>query len=135
MSDVLTKNIVINPRQVSMEQEYDEIELFNAAGSQGASSLQNNVINIINGLHVATVDSFQGHEKSFIIFSCVRNNSDNKIGFLRDKRRLNVALTRAKHGLIVVGNKNVLQKGDPLWRDYIAYLEEQDVIFTDLAAY
>lgn len=135
LSDVLTKNIVINPRQVSMEQEYDEIELFNAAGSQGASSLQNNVINIINGLHVATVDSFQGHEKSFIIFSCVRNNSDNKIGFLRDKRRLNVALTRAKHGLIVVGNKNVLQKGDPLWRDYIAYLEEQDVIFTDLAAY
>ncbi|KOH00122.1 RNA helicase [Saccharomyces eubayanus] len=135
LSEVLTKNIVINPKQVSMEQEYDEIELFNAAGSQGASSLQNNVINIINGLHVATVDSFQGHEKSFIIFSCVRNNSDNKIGFLRDKRRLNVALTRAKHGLIVVGNKNVLQNGDPLWRDYIAYLEEQDVIFTDLAAY
>lgn len=119
-----------------MQQEYDEIELFNAAGSQGtAGSLQNNVINIINGLHVATVDSFQGHEKSFIIFSCVRNNTENKIGFLRDKRRLNVALTRAKHGLIVVGNKNVLRKGDPLWKDYITYLEEQDVIFTDLTAY
>ncbi|EHN02669.1 Ecm32p [Saccharomyces cerevisiae x Saccharomyces kudriavzevii VIN7] len=135
LSNILTKNTVINPRQISMEQEYDEIELFNAADSQGASSLQNNVINIINGLHVATVDSFQGHEKSFIIFSCVRNNAENKIGFLRDKRRLNVALTRAKHGLIVVGNKDVLKKGDPLWRDYVTYLEEQDAIFTDLAAY
>ena len=136
LSDILTKNVVINPKQISMQQEYDEIELFNAAGSQGtAGSLQNNVINIINGLHVATVDSFQGHEKSFIIFSCVRNNTENKIGFLRDKRRLNVALTRAKHGLIVVGNKNVLRKGDPLWKDYITYLEEQDVIFTDLTAY
>ena len=136
LSDILTKNVVINPKQISMQQEYDEIELFNAAGSEGAaSSLQNNVINIINGLHVATVDSFQGHEKSFIIFSCVRNNTENKIGFLRDKRRLNVALTRAKHGLIVVGNKNVLRKGDPLWRDYIDYLEDQDAIFTDLALY
>lgn len=136
LSDILTKNVVINPKQISMQQEYDEIELFNAAGSQGAaSSLQNNVINIINGLHVATVDSFQGHEKSFIIFSCVRNNTENKIGFLRDKRRLNVALTRAKHGLIVVGNKNVLRKGDPLWKDYITYLEEQGAIFTDLTAY
>ena len=44
-------------------------------------------------------------------------------------------MTRAKHGLIVVGNKNVLRKGDPLWKDYITYLEEQDVIFTDLTAY
>ncbi|EJS43946.1 ecm32p [Saccharomyces arboricola H-6] len=135
LSDILTKNVVINPKQISMQQEYDEIELFNAAGSEAASSLQNNVINIVNGLHVATVDSFQGHEKSFIIFSCVRNNAENKIGFLRDKRRLNVALTRAKHGLIVVGNKNVLKKGDPLWRDYVTYLEEQNAIFTDLAAY
>jgi superfamily I DNA and/or RNA helicase len=53
---------------------------------------------------VHTVDSFQGSEASVVILSLVRSNSSNTIGFLSDSRRLNVAITRAKDMLIIVGD-------------------------------
>lgn len=131
LSQMFVKDAVVNPLGKGMLQETDEAEFLNSR----RNDIQSHTVNIINGLHVATVDSFQGHEKNFIIFSCVRNNAENKIGFLRDRRRLNVALTRAKNGLIVVGNKEVLKRGDHLWRDFVQYLEEQEVVFDSLDVY
>ncbi len=57
---------------------------------------------------VATVDSFQGQERDIIIFSFVRSNKRNAIGFLRDWRRLNVAMTRVKQQLFMIGDLNML---------------------------
>ena len=58
---------------------------------------------------IGTVDSFQGAETGLVIFSAVRSNLLKELGFLRDQRRLNVAITRSKRGLIVVGDPKVLR--------------------------
>ncbi|KAF9748553.1 DNA polymerase alpha-associated DNA helicase A, partial [Nosema granulosis] len=61
-------------------------------------------------IEVATVDGFQGREKEFIIISLVRSNIDGDFGFLDNFKRLNVAVTRCKKGLIVVGNSDNFRK-------------------------
>ncbi|KAM0673348.1 hypothetical protein GVAV_003037 [Gurleya vavrai] len=61
-------------------------------------------------LQISTVDSFQGQEKDIIIFSLVRSNDDEEIGFLEEIRRTNVAITRCKKGLFVVGDSGTFRK-------------------------
>ena len=60
-------------------------------------------------VRVGTVDSFQGQEADVVIFSSVRSNENGDLGFLRDPRRLNVALTRARRGLVLVGCATTLR--------------------------
>lgn len=74
------------------------------------------------GIKVSTVDGFQGMEREIIIFSAVRSNSNQSVGFLSDHRRLNVALTRGKRGLIVIGNKSTLCT-DQTWKSWFTWVE------------
>jgi len=72
---------------------------------------------------VATIDGFQGREKEIIIFSTVRTQS---VGFLADWRRLNVALTRAKCGLIVIGSRKCLSN-DKNWKAWLNWIDKKKV--------
>jgi hypothetical protein len=81
----------------------------------------------LDRVEVRSVDGFQGREKEIIVFSCVRSNNRCILGFLRDIRRLNVAITRAKRGLVLVGN-SVCLSSDPMWASFIEYLREMRAV-------
>lgn len=79
-------------------------------------------------LKIASVDGFQGREKKFIILSNVRSNPENNIGFLKDFRRLNVSITRAISGMIIIGNAKCLYQKETIWRNFINYYQKNNLI-------
>jgi ATP-dependent RNA/DNA helicase IGHMBP2 len=76
-------------------------------------------------IRVGTVDSFQGQESEAVFISLVRSNDKNEIGFLADTRRLNVALTRAKKKLVVIGDSATLAS-HPFYKSFLEYVERMD---------
>ena len=78
---------------------------------------------VYDQLEVDTVDGFQGREKEAVVISLVRSNSIGEIGFLADARRMNVALTRAKRKLILVGDSSTLAS-DEFFQTLLGWMEE-----------
>ena len=73
-------------------------------------------------ISVNTVDGFQGQERDVILISLVRSNDEGQIGFLKDLRRMNVAMTRARMKLIILGNKDTMTK-HPFYKKLWEYVE------------
>ena len=80
-------------------------------------------------LRISTIDSFQGQEKENIILSLVRSNDDGEIGFLKDYRRMNVAITRAKEKLFVIGDSATIG-ADNFYNAFLTYAEKYGVYRT-----
>jgi superfamily I DNA and/or RNA helicase len=78
-----------------------------------------------NRISVNTIDSFQGQERDIVYISMTRSNSENNIGFLSDIRRMNVAMTRARKKLVVIGDSATLSQL-PFYADFITYAEQRD---------
>ncbi|CAL1519700.1 AAA domain-containing protein [Chitinophaga sp. MM2321] len=74
---------------------------------------------------VNTIDSFQGQERDIVYISMTRSNTEGKIGFLSDIRRMNVAMTRARKKLVVIGDSGTLSRL-PFYADFITYTEHKD---------
>ncbi|CDR96420.1 regulator of nonsense transcripts, putative [Babesia bigemina] len=86
-----------------------------------------NQIDSVKGqaIEIDSVDGFQGKEKELIIFSAVRSNLQKDVGFLRDPRRMNVMLTRARRGLIVIADKYTIMNDIANWRPYVEYITDR----------
>lgn len=119
----IVANSVINPDMGDdwVAEDSDDIE----------SETRPNTIHMVAGIMIASVDAFHGREKAVMIMSCVRSNKENKVGFLGDRRRINVALTRAKNGLIIIGDAACLKRGDPVWSDYLGSLEATGAVHSE----
>ncbi|TRM70057.1 AAA domain-containing protein [Schizophyllum amplum] len=74
-------------------------------------------------LEIGTVDGMQGREKEAVIISMVRSNDKREVGFLKEKRRMNVAMTRAKRQLCVVGDSGTVAYGGQYLKQWLAWLE------------
>jgi superfamily I DNA and/or RNA helicase len=74
---------------------------------------------------VNTIDSFQGQERDIVYISMTRSNTDGIIGFLSDTRRMNVAMTRARKKLVVIGDSATLSR-HPFYANFIAYAEQHN---------
>lgn len=107
------------PNQIGIVTPYEGQRSYVVSYMQFNGSLRKD---LYKDIEVASVDAFQGREKDYIILSCVRSNEHQGIGFLNDPRRLNVALTRAKYGVVILGNPKVLSKVSDLtvgfWRAF-----------------
>jgi len=90
-------------------------------------------------IEIAAIDAFQGRDRDIVLYSTVRSNKNAQLGFLRDRRRLNVALSRARQLLILVGDVWTLENGragadaNP-YQDLVKYIREnpQDCALEDL---
>jgi hypothetical protein len=82
----------------------------------------------LQALEVCSVDGFQGREKEVIVFTCTRANMNGNVGFLADPRRVNVMLTRARRGLIIVGHMPTLRREPTVWGPWLAWAGENGLI-------
>ncbi|TNV84047.1 hypothetical protein FGO68_gene3258 [Halteria grandinella] len=83
------------------------------------------------GENVKSIDSWQGRETEVMIMSAVRSNTKGNVGFIDNERRINVALTRAKHGMIIIGNSKTL-KFDKRWELLLKVFKTLDCFAQDL---
>jgi DNA polymerase alpha-associated DNA helicase A len=74
-------------------------------------------------IEIGSVDGFQGREKDVVALSLVRSNDEGSVGFLGDCRRMNVAITRARRCLVVVGDGESVGRGGVFLKRFVGYLE------------
>jgi regulator of nonsense transcripts 1 len=126
VSQIITRlcRAQVNPRQIVVITPYAGQKFYLKQFLAAAGDLP---LDFYPHIEIASVDSFQGGERDYIILSCVRANRHSAIGFLKDPRRLNVAITRAKMGLIIIGSARVLA-ANKLWYALIKHFQAKDLL-------
>ncbi|XP_044270386.1 NFX1-type zinc finger-containing protein 1-like [Tribolium madens] len=88
---------------------------------------------LLENIRIAVLDNYQGEECDIILLSLVRNNEENKVGFLSIENRVCVALSRARNGFYLMGNMNQLCTASQLWREIHKTFQRQNAIGPHLA--
>jgi ATP-dependent RNA/DNA helicase IGHMBP2 len=116
-----------NTGELTIAKKIIETELLNPATTAFISPYSGQVTaakeQLPKQLRISTIDSFQGQEKETIIVSLVRSNDDGDIGFLKDYRRMNVAITRAKEQLFVIGDSATVG-ANSFYNTFLTYVEQ-----------
>ena len=130
---LLLKHLGQYLEQVELTSHADEIQNIGIISPYKAQTallneliLEKNIpIDVMNKININTVDSFQGQERDVIYISLVRSNENGEIGFLSDTRRMNVAMTRAKKKLVVIGDSGTIGQ-HPFYENFLDYINEID---------
>jgi hypothetical protein len=107
--------------------ERDHKDLVNAGFTEEEAHAEETTISrstLLHALRVATIDNFQGEEAKVVVISVVRSNNQNRCGFLRTPNRINVLLSRAKHGMYLIGN-SATSRGVDMWGKVLDMLEKE----------
>ncbi|CAJ1954310.1 unnamed protein product [Cylindrotheca closterium] len=131
LKDVLRQNNVndpFSPKSIGVITPYSgQVQLIKSMVAGDPEVME--LVRVANSsIEVKSVDGYQGRERDIIIFSTVRSNRNNSVGFLSDWRRLNVALTRARIGLFVVGDLDTLSSGDMHWAAFAKWCQSAQCV-------
>ena len=119
------KKLSSGPQSIAIISPYKEqVSRLECLSTNSSIDTNNDTISI----RVSTIDSFQGQESDVVIFSTVRCNKKGKVGFLNDERRLNVAITRPRFCLLVIGDTETI-KNDPNWNGFIQHVTDFGVCY------
>ncbi|KAK2008989.1 P-loop containing nucleoside triphosphate hydrolase protein [Colletotrichum eremochloae] len=119
--------IIVNDRDMK---DLDEMELSDRS-PQDAPRGEAAKASALHGVRAATVDNFQGEEANVVIVSLVRSNNEKRCGFLSTSNRINVLLSRAKHGMYIIGNSST-SSHVPMWAQVIEILQNSGNIGREL---
>lgn len=107
--------------------------LDNGIGEETTTTMGNvRKTSLLDALRIATVDNFQGEEAKVIVISLVRSNDERKCGFLKTSNRINVLLSRARHGMYIIGNTHTARHV-PMWDQVITIFENDGNLGQTLA--
>ncbi|KAK0755515.1 hypothetical protein N5P37_011917, partial [Trichoderma harzianum] len=120
--------ICLNDRDLA---ELEEFESKGQATPSTVKAKQSSKTTLLKSVRAATVDNFQGEEAKVIIISLVRSNLQRKCGFLSTSNRINVLLSRAKHGMYIIGNSDTYYNV-PMWQEVIDMLTTNGRLGTSL---
>lgn len=108
------------------DRDAEELQTKGLEDDSGEENVENNVnvqkTTLLNAVRIASVDNFQGEEAKVIVISLVRSNDERKCGFLKTSNRINVLLSRARHGMYIIGNTNTARPV-PMWDKVVTILE------------
>jgi len=83
---------------------------------------------VADKIRISSVDGFQGQEADMVVFTTVRSNETRSIGFVADPRRLNVAITRPRRGLLVICNPSTLEAGSRRWAQWLSFVAQRGTV-------